>query len=120
MKQLTNGTIISRVGFCDSCSKSSNPRTGGYFVVVGSKGWHIYKAQRMGKIGFVPINYHILKAIGENIVYETLCSTCGVDVYWDSESSSYKFDLHDWTRGMMTLKDWNALQQYKHDLDYEI
>ncbi len=117
-------TIISRVGFCDNCYKNQNPRTGIYFVVMGAKnGWHIYQAQNMTRyVGYVPMNYKLIKTIGENIVYERLCSIheCGVEVYWDPSNQCYKFDQRAWQRGMMTTKEWNSLQMYKHDDDYEI
>lgn len=117
-------TIISRVGFCDSCCKNQNPRTGIYYVVMGAtNGWHIYKAQNMTRfIGYVPMNYKLIKVIGENVIYEKLCSIhgCGMDVYWEPSQQCYKFDQGKWERGMMTLNQWNCLQQIKHDEQYEI
>lgn len=118
------GTIITRIGFCDNCFRNQNPRTGILFVVMGAKnGWHIYKAQNMTRfIGYVPMNYKLIKVIGENVIYEKLCSIhkCGMFVYWEPSIQNYKFDQGDWERGMMTLKEWNALQQLKDDRQYTI
>lgn len=115
-------TIITRVGFCDNCCKNRNPRTGIFFVVMGTTGWHILKSKAMGKIGFVPMNYKLIKTIGENVVYEKLCSIhdCGMEVFYDSNRQSYQFIQGKWGRGVMSVKTWNALQQYKHDGDYSI
>lgn len=115
-------TIICRVGFCSQCYKAQRPRTDNFFVVHGTTGWHVMLAQHLGNPGFVPTLYRLVKVIGENVVYEKLCSMhdCGTDVYYHSTSQEYRFDLGEWERGMMTLETWNALVQYKHDTDYHI
>lgn len=113
-------TIITRVGFCERCSRNSNPRSGLFYVVHGDTGWHVYKSTSLGKIGFVPTNYKLIKVIGQNVVYEKLCSihNCGVYVYYDNIKQNYQFDQLNWQRGMLSITTWNALQQYKHDKDY--
>ena len=115
-------TVIARVGFCEQCFINQHPRTGIFFVVAGKKGWHIYKAQAMGKIGYVPTNYRLIKSIGENIVYEKICGIhgCGVNVYFDNSQQMYRFDFLNWQRGIMDNKSWNALVTYKRDEDYLI
>lgn len=117
-------TIITRIGFCENCYRNNNPRTGIYYVVMGAKnGWHVYKAQNMTRfIGYVPMNYKLIKSIGENVIYEKLCSIhdCGMDVYWNPQNQCYNFDQGKWERGIMTINQWNSLQQMKRDNQYLI
>lgn len=115
-------TTITRVGFCEACFKAQRPRTDNFFVARGTNGWHIMQAKRIGNIGYTPHLYRLIKVIGENVVYEKMCTmhSCGTDIYYDSLSQNYKFLLGKWERGMMTLSDWNSLQKYKHDKDYQI
>lgn len=116
-------TMISRVGFCPRCYKEGRPKTAQPFVVVG-KNFHVLEASHIGKQGFTPHFYVLIKSIGENIVFEKLCGMhrCGVDIWWDKTNQKHCFtlDKYKFDRGIMTLKDWNSLVLYKHDFDYEI
>lgn len=115
-------TIITRVGFCEACFKAQRPRTDNFFVAMGKNGWHIMQAKHIGNIGFTPHLYKLIKSIGQNIIYEKMCSMhdCGTEVYWSQQHQNYRFDLGSWEKGMMLLSDWNSLQKYKHDEDYQI
>lgn len=115
-------TIITRVGWCMDCYKAQRPRTGNFFVAKGDTGWHVMLANHIGNSGFTPHLYKLIKVVGENIIYEKLCSLhdCGTDVYFHSASQSYRFDLGKWDRGVMKLTDWNKLVVYKHDPQFEI
>ena len=112
-------TIITRVGFCSSCYKAQRPRSGNFFVVKG-KDWHIMKSGHIGNTGFVPFLYKLIKVVGDNVIYEKLCSLndCGTEVFYIPSSDSYDFRLGKWERGMMDIKTWNALAKYKRDSDY--
>lgn len=114
--------IITRVGWCLDCFKAERPRTDNFFVARGTNGWHVMKANHIGNLGYTPHLYRSIKIIGENVVYEKMCAmhSCGTDIYYDSLSQNYKFVLGKWERGMMTLSDWNSLQHYKHDPQFEI
>lgn len=117
-------TIISRVGHCAFCEKAGRPHYDSTFAVIGRTGqYHMYIANRIGKIGYTPHFYRLIKTIGQNVVYEKSCAMhgCGVDIYFDNEVQDYQFILYEdsWQRGIMELKDWNALVQYK-DPDYFI
>lgn len=113
---------MTRVGWCSHCYKAQRPRTDNLFVAKGTNGWHVMKANHIGNIGYTPHLYKLIKAIGENVVYESMCAMhdCGVEVFFVPSTDRYNFRLGEWQRGMMTLKTWNSLQQYKHDPDYEI
>lgn len=115
-------TIITRVGWCSKCYKAQRPRTDNFFVTMGTTGWHVMLAKHIGNIGFVPTLYKLIKTVGQNVIFEQLCSMheCGVEVYYVPSTDKYNFRLGEWKRGMMELKTWNSLQQYKHDTDYEI
>lgn len=115
-------TILTRVGFCPDCCRADRPRTDNFFVAMGSTGWHVMVAKRIGKPGYVPTLYRLIKALGENVIYEKLCGMhdCGVEVFYNSTTDRYNFHLGKWERGVMTTKNWNSLQAYKHDLDFEV
>lgn len=116
-------TILTRPGWCEECSKKERPRINDQFIVMGSRGWHMYIAEFNRPPGFTPHLYKLVKVIGENVVYEYLCCmhNCGCDIYYDQQKQGYQFQLHDsqWKRGILPIKDWNALQQY-FDSDYWI
>lgn len=111
--------VISRVGYCDKCAKAERPRHDSFFVVCGSHGWHVYRSKGIGKPGYVPTLYRLIKAIGENIVYEKQCSMHDCSVEIEYRSGMYHFTLGKWERGMMTRESWNALCNLK-DTGYEV
>lgn len=124
MEALPSGTIICRTGWCDRCAKENRPHTGQHYLALGASGnYHVYIVQRIAPFyGFTPHLYRIIKVINQDVIYEMCCCMhhCGVerkqnnvDQCWD-----YITIKSQWRRGMMLLKDWNALQQFKRDNDY--
>lgn len=115
-------TIITRVGYCPHCNEAMRPHYDSQFAVVGKTGrYHIYIANSLGRIGFVPHFYKLIKVIGQNVVYEKSCAMhgCGTDIYFDNEKQNYQFYIQGYERGIMDLTSWNALVQY-HDDGYFI
>lgn len=113
-------TIITRVGFCKDCEKDMRPHYDSLFAVIGKTNhYHIYKSNSLGRIGFVPHFYKLIKVIGQNVVYEKCCGmhSCGVDIYFSHDIQDYQFAMYrdKWVRGMMDLVSWNALVKYKDD-----
>ena len=114
-------TKITRVGWCSACYKAGRPHYDNFFVAWGSHGWHVMLAKRMGRAGFTPHIYRLIKVIGENVIYESICAMhdCGVEVFHVPAKNSYNFRLGEWERGMMELKQWNNLVLLK-DTGYEV
>jgi len=123
MKLLTQGTIICRTGWCDICAKENRPHTGQLFLTIGSTGiYHVKKAERIApRYGFTPHLYQLVKSLGDNVVFNHVCGMeCSVNIDWDSTNYKWLADVKEsyWKRGIMELKDWNALVMYKRDEDY--
>ena len=115
-------TIISRVGWCPDCYKAQRPRTDNFFVVIGSKGYHIKQARHIGNTGFTPQIYKVIKIEGNNVTSRKTCgmNDCGSEVYWVQSKGIYQFRLDKGTTEIMTLDNWKALVAYKRDENYEI
>lgn len=112
-------TIITRVGWCDICANSRNPRTGQKFLAYGSThhSYHVLEAERNGQIGFVPHIYKLEKKIGDNLVIFRCCGMygCGVERKW--EKSGYWFYYpKEWKREIWTVAQWEALVYLKNNL----
>lgn len=130
MKLLTSGTIICRVGYCSECEKNNRPHTGQLFKTVGSHGAHIYEADRIARwYGFTPHIYVLHKFIyktegGGDVVFDCICAMygCGIRRYPNNQDQCWEYteESNKWKRGIMELKDWNALVSFKKDPDYFI
>ena len=110
---------ITRVGYCPHCEQSRSPRGGQTFWAYGSdhKTYREIKAERNGRIGYVPTNYKA-KLVGENVIVEKSCAMvgCGVGIkIINNEEWCY---IKHWTREIWTIREWNALVGYKRDDDY--
>ena len=114
-------TLITRVAFCENCFKEHNPHTNQLFLVYGSScnDFYIRQAKSNGTTGFTPHILKLIKVIGENVVYEKACGICDIDFY-EIQNGDYAFQVLNWTRGMLTLQEWNAWVKYKHDWDYYV
>lgn len=120
--------IITRVGFCIECANAQRPKTGQQFLAYGSTSnkFHVLKAERNGKLGFVP---HIYKAkfVGDNVIVEKSCGMypCGVERQFvkDGYGGHWYYFVRSYERVIWTLETWNALVMLKHDVftkQYEI
>lgn len=125
MELLNSQTILTRHGFCPLCSVNNLPKSGTMFKVVGRKGSHMKVCEHNPRwAGYTPHLYRLIKALGENIVYERICCVvdCGIIKVANDEEQVWEYiEKEDhWVRGIMTLTDWNSLVMYKKDLDYFI
>lgn len=120
----TYSTVITRTGFCQSCYDNQQPISGQKFKVVGSRGAHVYTLDFNPRFsGFTPHLYGLRKVIGQNVVFDSICCMegCGIIRIANNDLQCWEFIERDsrWIRGMMEIKDWNALvQKYKRDMDY--
>lgn len=114
-------TIVTRVAFCPNCFKENNPKTNQLFLVYGSSTnkFRIYRANWNGTTGYCPHILRIVKVIGENVVYEKACGICEVDM-WKNNEGTISFEITNWSRGIMSILEWDQWILYKNDYDYEI
>jgi len=119
---------ICRVGYCQFCANSRNPRTGQLFLAYGStrQDYIVLAAERNGMIGYVP---HIYKAKfnGQNVIVEKSCSMygCGVDRKWQTSNGVHYwyYYIKEFKKEIWTLDTYNALVMLKHNIftkGYEI
>ena len=125
MELLKSQTILTRHGFCPRCSVNNLPKSGTLFKVVGLTGAHMFVCQNNPRwSGYTPHLYRLIKAIGQNVVYERICCIVGcgiIQIPNDQEQCWEYIEISDrWIKGIMPLSDWNALVMYKKDMDYFI
>lgn len=123
MELLTQGTYISRVGYCSDCEKQKRPHTGQKFKVIGSRDVHIYTVEFIPRFyGFTPHIYVIHRVIGDNVVYDYICGMygCGIIREYNKNERCYEYTENPgkWKRVLCTLAEWNALVKYNHDSQY--
>ncbi len=119
-------TIITRLGFCESCSKTQAPKSGQNFIAYGSKSksFKVLTAQRNGKVGYVPFMYKLDKVLGENVVVLKSCAMypCGANRELTPDNQWFYF-IKEYERQIWTLAQWNSLVELKHNVftrPYEI
>jgi hypothetical protein len=73
-----------------------------------------------GVRGYTPHTLELLKVDGGNVIYRKACGMNGCDTQVFSDNGELVFRIETWTRGIITLEQWNAWVTYKHDTDYQV
>ena len=118
-------TVITRIGYCETCARSNSPRTGQRFLAYGStsNAYFVLEAERNGKIGFTPHLYKLDKVLGQNVIIFKACSIYGCDVDKKKTGQDWWYFVKGWKREVWTLETWNALVLLKNNeftRDYRI
>lgn len=114
-------TSFTRVGFCQECKDNHRPKSGNLFVALGASGnYHIYVAGSKNTEGYVPHIYIIDKVLDGNVIYHKICCmhNCGISTV-NKISNKFSFDERAWSKHILPIKEWNALQQFRNT-GYEI
>jgi len=109
---------------------AGRPEIQSMFVVWGdtTQTFQVRHAKRLrkdglvGKRGFVPAIYELKRVVEDVVYYNITCSMegCGMKIVPCEEKNMFKVGFLETDNRKMTIRNWNALVQYKHDIDFVI
>jgi hypothetical protein len=108
--------------YCHQCFINNRPRYDQKLVLHGSNrnDNYVYAAVRNGIRGFSPHLVELLQTQNDVIHFRYACSMhyCGITTSKTDTPGRVELTV-SWKQGTMTVKDWNALIDFKHT-GYEV
>lgn len=110
-------TMLTRLGYCEQCSKAHRPKTNQIFIAFGAKSQTFFGeiALHSALKGMTPHIYEFHKLIDGTVHFFKICCMvgCGTKLI-DENGKKFVVTVDEkWESGCMPLKDWNALVLFK-------
>lgn len=114
-------TMITRLGYCEQCSKAHRPQTNQLFIAFGTKHQCFAGmiAEHSALKGMTPHIYEFQRLTNGTVYFVKVCCMvgCGTYIVTEMERKVEKKYIYineeKWEDGYMPLSDWNALVLFK-------
>lgn len=106
----------NRTFYCPHCFARGRAKDGDHFVLIDNKGRYevhtVEFAERMNR-GFTPHVIEMKKSADGNVHFDYTCAMhdCGHFIQWNRDKEHWMVTVFQTKiqKGVMTVKDWNAL-----------
>lgn len=109
--------MITRLGYCDKCSKAHRPKTNRVFLVFGDHSQTFFGMISLHSTlkGMTPHIYEFQRLTGNTVYFSKICCMvgCGTKITTIDGNEFVYTDDTKWEDSYMSLSNWNALCTFK-------